>query len=144
MTIVIFCFVGMGLSALSLHNHYSTDPTDYCALDETFNCDLVNRSVYSRFLSVPVALIGLLGYVTLLAFLFWRDRTVSMLRTFAAWIGLGFSLYLTYIEDRVLGVWCLLCIGSLFAILVITAGFSVDLWKQRRSASLRNDDVECS
>jgi uncharacterized membrane protein len=27
--------------------------------------------------------------------------------------GLGFALYLTYIEARVLGVWCILCLTSL-------------------------------
>ncbi len=119
--VVICCLVGAGLSAVSLRNHYGTSKTDYCALDEIFDCDLVNRSVYSRFLGMPVAFIGLLGYLVLLAMTFRRDRLSAGLLTAAAWIGLGFSLYLTYIEAHVLAVWCLLCIGSLISISVVTA-----------------------
>ena len=53
------------MSGLSLHSHYATSATDYCDLTTMFNCDLVNRSVYSEFFGVPVALIGLLGYFLL-------------------------------------------------------------------------------
>jgi len=130
--VIVFCLLGAGISGLSLRNHYSTDTTGYCALNETFNCDLVNRSVYARFLGVPVALIGLLGYAALLGMTFRRDLFIAGVRTAAAWTGLGFSLYLTYIEAHVLAVWCLLCIGSLLAILGITAAFTVALWLQRR------------
>jgi uncharacterized membrane protein len=38
--------------------------------------------------------------------------------------GLGFALYLTYIEAHVLGVWCILCLTSLaliFASAVLSA-----------------------
>ena len=38
--------------------------------------------------------------------------------------GLGFALYLTYIEGFVLGVWCILCLSSLaliFSIAVLSS-----------------------
>jgi uncharacterized membrane protein len=128
--VIIFCLVGAGLSAVSLRNHYSTAPTGYCALDETFDCDLVNHSVYSRFLGMPVALIGLMGYLALFAMTLWRDRFIARLRAAAAWIGLGFALYLTYIEAHVLAVWCLLCIGSLIAISGIAVVSTVALFQR--------------
>lgn len=114
--IVLFCLAGAILSAVSLKNHYSTSATDYCDLGEIFNCDLVNRSIYSRFLGVPVALIGLIGYLLLAAAVFVRGTLLAKLRLLAACMGLAFALYLAYIEARILAVWCLLCIGSLICI----------------------------
>jgi uncharacterized membrane protein len=70
-----------------------------------------------------VAAIGLIGFV----FLFTLSRTprrgarIAML--FAALLGLAFCLYLTYIEAYVLGVWCILCLGTL-AMIVGIAGLS--------------------
>jgi uncharacterized membrane protein len=122
-----FCVAGAVLSAVSLHNHYSTSPTSYCDLDQMFNCDLVNRSIFSRFWGAPVALIGLGGYVLLFLTSLARSRLIVALRFAAALAGLGFALRLAYIEARLLQVWCLLCIGSLMAITAITVLAGIDL-----------------
>jgi len=119
--IVVFALVGIALSAVSIVNHYRTDPTSYCSFDENFDCDIVNRSIYSRFLGVPVALIGLVGYVATAVLALVRRRAASILLFTASLAGLAFSLYLTYIEARVLHVWCILCLGSLAMIVLITA-----------------------
>ncbi len=127
------CLLGAILSAISLHNHYSTSATEYCDLSATFNCDLVNRSSYARLFGVPVALIGLLGYV-LLFFLSWvQGRLLAALRFGASLIGMGFALYLAYVEAYILAVWCLLCLGSLAAIATITLLSGIGL---RRTCSL--------
>jgi vitamin-K-epoxide reductase (warfarin-sensitive) len=114
--VVILCIVGAALSAVSLRDHYATSTTDYCDLNETFNCDLVNRSSYSQLMGAPVALIGLMGYVFLATLSMNYGRAFTALRVLAAFLGLLFALYLAYIEAYVLAVWCLLCIGSLMTI----------------------------
>jgi uncharacterized membrane protein len=38
----------------------------------------------------------------------------------ASLVGLGFSLYLTHIEAKVLGVWCIYCVMSLATISLTT------------------------
>jgi uncharacterized membrane protein len=119
--IIVFAAVGLVLSAVSLVNHYKTSATEYCDIGETFNCDIVNRSIYSTIGPVPVAGIGVAGYVFLMVLArFARNRRVALAMLIAALGGLGFALYLTYIEARVLVVWCILCLGSLGAISVIT------------------------
>ncbi|HWR34438.1 MAG TPA: vitamin K epoxide reductase family protein [Clostridia bacterium] len=121
-TIFFFAVAGIILSAISLVSHYSHSTTEFCSIDETFNCDLVNRSIYSSFLGVPVALIGLLGYgfiLTLARIAPW-NKGISIALFASALAGLGFSLYLTYVEAYILGVWCILCLGSLGVIVVIT------------------------
>jgi uncharacterized membrane protein len=45
----------------------------------------------------------------------------------AAAAGLAFALYLTYIEARVLGVWCILCLSSL-ALIATTAILAGVIW----------------
>ncbi len=126
--IVLLAIVGIVLSAVSTVNHYRTDPTSYCSFSEEFNCDIVNRSIYSRFppnaaTAVPVAVIGLVGYVGIAILAMLRGRAASLLLVLASIGGLGFSLYLTYVEARVLHVWCILCLGSL-AVIVLIAGLA--------------------
>jgi len=123
------CTIGAVLSVLSLHSHYGTSATEYCDLSTMFNCDLVNRSVYSQFYGVPVALIGLLGYFLLFGLTARDSRLMTVLRFVASTVGLAFALYLAHIEASVLGVWCLLCIGSLMMVSAITVLTGIALWQ---------------
>jgi vitamin-K-epoxide reductase (warfarin-sensitive) len=120
LVITLLAIVGIVLSGVSLKNHYSGVKTEYCDLGDNFNCDLVNRSVYSHIGPVPVAAIGLAGYTALLVLSCLRHRAAHVLMLLGALAGLGFALYLTYIEAYVLGVWCILCLGSLGMMVGIT------------------------
>ena len=133
LAISLLAVVGMALSAVSLKNHYSGVKTEYCDLSENFNCDLVNRSVYSRVGPVPVAAIGLIGYAALFALSRMRRRGVRILTLLGALAGLAFALYLTYVEAYLLGVWCVLCLGSLATIVGITLLAAVVVLKSRRT-----------
>ena len=120
--ISFFAMVGIVLSAVSVYNHYKPTPTDYCDFGETFNCDAVNKSEYSHLGVVPVAGIGVLGYIFLLLLsLADRQRKIlSALLILSALCATGFSLWLTYIEARVLLQYCIICLGSLACIALIT------------------------
>lgn len=127
MAIAVLALAGIAVSSVSLYHHYGTSKTTYCDFGESFNCDIVNRSVYSSVFGIPVALIGILGYGVLLALAtFYRSKaeTPAMLMI-ASTLGLGFALYLTYIERFVLGAWCILCLSSLGVIISITIFSSV-------------------
>lgn len=113
---------GIAVSSFSLYHHFSKSKTSFCDLGQTFNCDLVNRSSYSTVFGVPVALIGIVGYLVILAFAtVYREKAETpFLLAAAALAGLAFALRLTYIEAFVLNAWCLLCLSSLTVILTIT------------------------
>src|SRR5271165_3462600 len=52
---VAIAFVALGgvaVSSVSLYHHFSKSKSSFCDINETFNCDLVNRSPYSTFLGV--------------------------------------------------------------------------------------------
>ena len=95
-------------------------------LGKRFNCDIVNRSEYSSVMGIPVAAIGVVGYGVLLALAtVYRSRAQTPLRLLAAAVaGLGFALYLTYVEGFVLDTWCILCLSSLglIATIAVLAG----------------------
>ncbi len=128
----ILAICGIAVSSVSLQHHYATSKTAYCDIGETFNCDIVNRSEYSSVFGVPVALIGMLGYAALagLATVYRERRETPAMLFIASAAGLAFALYLTYIEARVLGVWCILCLSS-WALITTTTVFAAVIWWKR-------------
>jgi uncharacterized membrane protein len=114
-TIAALAATGVAISSLSLDHHFSQSKTAFCDFGQSFNCDLVNRSSYSSVLGIPVALIGVGGYVLILALAtIYRAKAESkFILALVSFAGLAFALYLTYIEWRVLGAWCVLCLSSL-------------------------------
>jgi uncharacterized membrane protein len=121
--IAILALAGVLVSSVSLQHHYGTTQTNYCDFGASFNCDIVNRSVYSTVLGVPDALIGIIGYGLLVGMAtFYRTKPETpLMLLIASTAGLGFALYLTYIEKFVLATWCILCLSSLTLIFLITA-----------------------
>src|SRR5258708_334417 len=123
---LLFAFLVMGLfvSGWSFVNHYRTESTSGCDVNRTFNCDVVNRGLYSEIGGVPVAAIGIGGYLLLglLALLWKKNKDMLMLKAFIGFAigGLLFSAYLTYIEAFVLATYCLLCLASLSCIVGAT------------------------
>src|SRR6266581_610177 len=104
MAIAIVAVLGIAVSSVSLDHHFRKSKTSYCDFGQSFNCDIVNRSEYSTVAGVPVALIGILGYLALLAFAtFYREKaeTPGILLVGSSG-GLGFALYLTYVEKYIL------------------------------------------
>ena len=120
--IAIFSVAGIVLSAVSLQRHYAKSASKFCDFNQKFSCDIVNRSEYSEVQGIPVAGIGVIGYAALFVLsTFWRSRPETPTRLLvAALVGLGFALYLTYIEAYVLTTWCILCVGSLVLISLIS------------------------
>lgn len=120
--IAVFAVVGIAISSFSLKHHFGHDKTSFCDFGQAFNCDLVNRSEYSVVAGVPVALIGILGYLMLLALatVYRQKAETPVLLLILSAAGLGFALYLTYVEAYRIHAWCILCLSSLAVISLIT------------------------
>jgi vitamin-K-epoxide reductase (warfarin-sensitive) len=114
--IAVLALVGAVVSGLALEVHY-TIATTPCSINEKWDCGVVNHSSYSLISGIPVALIGIAGYLGLVWLGLARQRAVL---TFAAVAGLVFALYLAHVERDILGVWCLYCVISLADIALIT------------------------
>ncbi|MGA7892210.1 MAG: vitamin K epoxide reductase family protein, partial [Candidatus Sulfotelmatobacter sp.] len=114
--LILLTTLGIVVSALALREHYRTD-TSPCSINERWDCGIVNHSPYAMLAGIPVAVLGIAGYL-LMAALAWR-RSYRLLLA-AALMGLAFSLYLAHIEAHVLGVWCIYCVISLADVSLIT------------------------
>jgi vitamin-K-epoxide reductase (warfarin-sensitive) len=115
--LVLLTAIGIIVSALALREHYRTEGDAPCSINERWDCGIVNHSPYAVLAGIPVAVLGILGYL-LMGALAWRRAYGSVLA--AALVGLAFSLYLARIEAHVLGVWCIYCVISLGDISLIT------------------------
>ena len=133
--------LGLLAAAAALREHYRTEPSP-CSINDKWDCGVVNHSPYAviggvwwyirQKLSsgivefkpftglerIPVAVIGIAGYLLIGLLALKRAWRITFL---AAVMGLSFSLYLSYIEARVLLIWCIYCVISLSMISLITA-----------------------
>lgn len=120
--IAVLSLAGMAVSAVALQRHYAKSATEFCDFSQKFSCDIVNRSEYSSIAGIPVAGIGIAGYLALVVLSTLRKSHPEtpnwLLGTSIA--GLAFALYLTYIEGYVLTTWCILCLTSLALITSIS------------------------
>ena len=114
--LALLAVLGIAVSALALREHYRTD-TSPCSINEKWDCGIVNHSPYAVLWGVPVAAIGIAGYLLLGA--------LSLKRWYGALLplslgALAFSLYLAHVEAHLLGVWCIYCVASLATISLFT------------------------
>jgi len=114
--VALLAIAGIIVSSLALHVHYSTE-TQPCSINEKWDCGIVNHSPYAEIRGVPVATIGIAGYLLIGVLALMRRRAFLLLASLA---GMAFALYLTNIEANVLGVWCLYCVISQAVIAAIT------------------------
>jgi vitamin-K-epoxide reductase (warfarin-sensitive) len=113
--IALLALAGVVVSAMALQVHYST-ATEPCSINAKWDCGIVNHSPFAEIAHVPVAAIGIGGYLLLCGMaLARRRRWLAMLAVGA----LAFSLYLTRIEKYVLEVYCLYCVISLGIITMV-------------------------
>lgn len=129
-------------ATLALREHYRVGASP-CSINERWDCGVVNHSPYAEMAGVPVAAIGIAGYV-FLAFLALGRRYRLFLG--ASIVGLAFSLYLANIEAHVLGVWCVYCAISLGFISLLTLLSAITvihqaLRRDRTASGLSNSEL---
>jgi vitamin-K-epoxide reductase (warfarin-sensitive) len=114
--IAFLALAGMVAAALALREHYRTEASP-CSINEKWDCGTVNKSRFAVIQGVPVADIGIAGYLLLAGLAIakrWRLLAAAAVPAFA------FSLYLAHIEKDILEVWCIYCVISLGIITLIT------------------------
>jgi uncharacterized membrane protein len=135
--IAFLAVAGAVVSALALQVHYST-ATEPCSINEKWDCGVVNHSPFAVVGHVPVAAIGIAGYLALVALALTRQR---FLLHVAARVGLIFALRLTFIEEFDLLVWCLYCVISQGIIALISLAslgwLAVEYFGLKRDARVR-------
>lgn len=127
--IFLLAVAGIVVSSLAWQVHYSTK-TEPCNINAKWDCGIVNHSRYSMIHGVPVAALGVAGYLLIAGLTLLRRRRETLL---CALGGLAFALYLSHIEASVLEVWCIYCVASQSIIALITLLAASDLFRHRRA-----------
>ncbi len=127
--LIVLTVAGLGVASYLTYVHYS-GIKPVCTAGGS--CLKVQTSVYSKLAGVPVALIGLIGYVTILGSLLVPESETSRFATMAfTLVGFGFSAYLTYRELFSIHAICEWCASSA---VIMTVMACLAVWRFLRGA----------
>jgi uncharacterized membrane protein len=104
--------LGLAISIYLTYVHYAgIEPV--CS--SISNCERVQTSEYADLLGIPVALLGIVGYASILVSLRLRVDVTALL----AYLAVAFSAYLTWAEVFKIEAICQWCVASAIITLVI-------------------------
>lgn len=133
--IALLAVVGIVVSVLALRVHYNSGP-EPCSINDKWDCGIVNHSPYAMIGPVPVATLGIAGYLVLAGLALARQRFPLLVVVLG---GLGFALRLTFLEEYVIDTWCLYCVASQFVIGLMTllslGWLAADYYSMKRASA---------
>jgi uncharacterized membrane protein len=126
----VLASVAVAVSGYLTIAHYTSPHVLACSGSGAIDCAKVTTSAQSRFLGIPVAVLGLVWAVAMAALCSpqaWRTaaRWVRPARTAAVCIGMAFVLWLVFAELVLVGAICVWCTTmhlltfALFVLIVI-------------------------
>lgn len=107
--VAVLGLIGLGIAGYLTYVHYA-DKGIICLVGG--GCETVQASRYAKFAGIPVPLLGLLGYISILASLLIPREAGRALGMLFALSGFGFSVYLTWLELAKIKAICQWCVGS--------------------------------
>jgi uncharacterized membrane protein len=135
-TMIVLTALGLAVASYLTYIHYA-GIKPLCGRNGG-GCEIVQTSEYSKLAGVPVALIGLIGYVTILASLLAPETETSRFATVAfTVIGFGFSAYLTYRELFSIHHICEYCVSSA---VIVTILMCLSIWRFLRGEQTARGD----
>ena len=106
---IVLALVGLGIASYLTYVHYE-DIHPVCGLGG--DCVKVQTSEWSKLAGIPVAVLGLVAYATILVSLFVPGEEALIAGALTALVGFGFSAYLTYRELFTIDAICPWCVAS--------------------------------
>lgn len=103
----LVALAGIGVAGYLTWAHYA-DTSVICVAGG--GCEKVQSSDYAELLGVPVALLGLTAYVTVLALVVWDAPIARLAAASLALFGLLFSTYLLVVQAFVIEAFCIWCV----------------------------------
>ena len=105
----VLSVIGIGIGGYLTYTHYAGL---HVLCLSSGGCETVQHSSYSKLDGIPVATLGLAGYIGILFSLAIRGELGRALGFGLALVGFLFSMYLTYREAFTIHAYCQWCLGS--------------------------------
>ena len=106
----VLALIGVAIAGYLTWVHYAgLDPV---CVGGGGGCERVQSSRWAELAGVPVAVLGLAGYLAILASLALREDQGSLAAAFLSLVGFGFSAWLTYVEIAKIDAICQWCVAS--------------------------------
>ena len=115
--VAVLALAGAGIAGYLTYAKYA-DTTIACA---TGGCETVQSSEYAEILGLPVPVLGLAGYLAILATALITGETARLAGAALALGGLVFSVYLVVVQIVAIGAFCQWCLASDLVMLLLAA-----------------------
>ena len=117
--VIVLSLIGVGIAGYLTWVHYGH--LSVVCLSGGGGCEKVQSSDYAELAGVPVALLGLIGYIGILGGVLLLPADEGKLASaFLALVGFGFSMYLTWAELFRIHAICQWCVASATIMTVLT------------------------
>lgn len=126
--VIALSWIGVFIAGVLTYGHFSNNVPP-CSYEE--GCFRVQSSPQAMFLGVPVALLGLVGYLLVLLLAVMRTKMPDQWKTTVTrglvltGVGTGFSAYLTYVAATQIGALCQWCMASLATMTLLFVGHGI-------------------
>ncbi len=131
--IFVLCLIGIGVAGYLTYTHYAGLKV-VCL--SSGGCETVQSSVYSKLDGVPVAVLGLAGYIGILFTLLIRNELGRAAGFGLALVGFLFSIYLTYRELFTIKAICQWCVSSAVLMTLLTVLTAIRLLRVEPDAAV--------
>jgi len=126
--LLILSGVGIAVATYLVYVHYA-GIKPICAVSG--GCELVQKSKWSEFLGIPVANIGLAGYLGIFgSLLFFKGELNRLVPMALILVGFAFTCYLKYAEFFLVKAVCIWCVFSAVIMLLLSI---VSVWRYVRA-----------
>ena len=106
--VATLALIGAGIAGYLTYTHFKGSPP-VCL---TSGCEVVQNSRWSKMFGIPVALLGLLTYLSIFASTLIRHPLAKQLGVMLALVALGFNAYLFYVQAHEIGRYCTWCVAN--------------------------------
>jgi uncharacterized membrane protein len=105
--VALVALAGTAVAGYLTYVHYRPDAL-ICT--SSGGCETVQESSYAELVGIPVALLGLLAFVAVLALVAWDTEAARTAVAAIALGGVAFAVYLVALQAFVIDAWCVWCL----------------------------------
>lgn len=126
--VIGFSVLGILLASYLFYEFLTKPVLVPCYINSYINCDAVTKGSLSTLFGIPVSLVGLVGYIVILASALYKQKVLVLAMSA---FGMIFCLYITYQEVFRLKVLCPVCLTcQLVMIIIFLLGLKLNLDKR--------------